>query len=106
MQIIEAWPDENGKSSNLDIYLNWNEIERDHCRCRIRDALGSNRIMSLSSRQFKLLERSLERLFAEKSHWQISDQEILGQFELITEHVSPISLETAIESYNKKRKLN
>ena len=32
------------ETSNLDIYLNWIEIERDHCRCRIRDALEATEL--------------------------------------------------------------
>ena len=50
-EIIKAWPDENGISSNPEIFHNWIEIERDHCRTRIRYALGYDRIEALSERQ-------------------------------------------------------
>ena len=39
-EIIRAWPDKDGNSSNPEIYNNWIELERDHCRSRIRHALG------------------------------------------------------------------
>ena len=105
-EIIKAWPDENGISSNPEVFHNWIEIERDHCRTRIRYALGYDRIEALSERQYRLLEKSLERLFSEKSHWKITDEEIMGKYELVTEHMSPLSVETAIENYQKRQKMN
>ena len=66
-EIIKAWPDEDGNSSNPEIYNNWIELERDHCRSRIRHALSIAKIEALSDRQYRLLENALEKLFARKS---------------------------------------
>ena len=48
-----------------------------NCITRIHLALGVERIEGLSDKQYKLLENSLEELFARKSHWEITDEEIL-----------------------------
>ena len=105
-EIIKAWPDENGTSSNPELYYNWIEMERDHCRARVRYALGITRIEALSDRQYRLLENSLEELFATKSHWEITNEEIFGKYELVTEYMSPLSQEIAIQIYEKRKKLN
>ena len=105
-EIIKAWPDEDGKSSNPEVYNNWIEIERDHCRSRIRHALGLAKIEALSDRQYRLLENSLEKLFARKSHWKITDKEILGQYEIVTEYISPLSVEAYVDAFKRREKLN
>ena len=105
-EIIKAWPDENGISSNPEVFHNWIEIERDHCRTRIRYALGYDRIEALSERQYRLLEKSLERLFSEKSHWQITDEEIIGKYEIVTEYMSPLNVENYVEALKKREKLH
>jgi len=105
-EIIEAWPDENGNSSNPELYYNWIEMERDHCRARVRYALGIKRIEALSDRQYRLLENSLEELFASKSHWEITNEEIFGKYELVTEYMSPLSQEVAVQNYERRKKLN
>ena len=64
------------------------------------------RIEGLSDRQHKLLENSLERLFARKSHWKITDKEILGQYEIVTEYMSPRSIETYVDAFKKREKLH
>ncbi len=81
-------------------------MERDHCRARVRYALGITRIEALSDRQYRLLENSLEELFATKSHWEITNEEIFGKYELVTEYMSPLSQEIAIQNYEKRKKLN
>ena len=105
-EIIKAWPDEDGKSSNPEVYNNWIEIERDHGRSRIRHALGLAKIEALSDRQYRLLEKSLEKLFARKSHWKITDKEILGQYEIVTEYISPLSVEAYVDAFKRREKLN
>ena len=105
-EIIKAWPDENGNSSNPEIYNNWIELERDHCRTRIRHALGIVKIEALSDRQYRLLENSLEELFARKSHWEITDEEILGKYEIVTEYMSPLSVENYVEALKNREKLH
>ena len=105
-EIIKAWPDEDGNSSNPEIYNNWIELERDHCRSRIRHALGIVKIEALSDRQYRLLENSLEELFARKSHWEITDEEILGKYEIVTEYMSPLSVEAYVDALKKREKLH
>ena len=105
-EIIRAWPDEGGNSSNPELYNHWIEMERDHCRARIRYALGLHRIEGLSDRQYKLLENSLEKLFARKSHWEITDEEILGQYEIVTEYMSALSVENYVKALKNREKLH
>ena len=105
-EIIKAWPDESGVSSNPEVYYKWIAIERDHCIARIHYALGSERIEALSDRQYKLLENSLEELFARKSHWKITDEEILGKYEIVTEYMSPLSVENYVEALKNREKLH
>ena len=105
-EIIKAWPDKDGRSSNPEVYENWIEMERDHCRSRIRQALGIAKIEALSDRQYRLLENSLEELFARKSHWKITDEEILGKYEMVTEYLSPINVENYVEALKNRGKLH
>ena len=105
-EIIKAWPDENGVSSNPEVYHKWIGMERDHCMTRIRYALGLKRIEGLSDRQHKLLENSLEKLFARKYHWKITDEEILGQYEIVTEYMSPLSVENYVKALKNREKLH
>ena len=105
-EIIKAWPDKDGVSSNPEVYNKWIGMERDHCMTRIRYALGLERIEGLSDRQYKLLEKLLEKLFARKSHWEITDEEILGQYEIVTEYMSPLSVETYVDALKKREKLH
>ena len=105
-EIIKAWPDKDGVSSNPEVYHKWIGMERDHCMTRIRYALGLERIEGLSDRQHKLLENSLEELFARKSHWEITDEEILGQYKIVTEYMSPIYVENYVDAVKNRDKLN
>ena len=34
-----------------------------------------------------------------KSHWLITNEEIFGKYELVTEYMSPLSQEIAVENY-------
>jgi len=105
-EIIKAWPDRDGVSSNPEVYHKWISMERDHCITRIQFALGRERIEALSDKQYKLLENSLEELFARKSHWEITDEEILGKYEIITEYMSPLSVENYVEAVKNRGKLH
>ena len=105
-EIIKAWPDRDGVSSNPEVYHKWISMERDHCITRIQFALGRERIEALSDKQYKLLENSLEELFARKSHWEITDEEILGKYEIVTEYISPLSVENYVEALKNRGKLH
>ena len=69
-------------------------------------ALGHDRVDRLSEKQLNLLNNALYRLKASKSVFDITLEEIVGQYELVTEHISPRSLEIAAENYKKRQKMN
>ena len=105
-EIIEAWPDEQGNSSNPEIYEAWIERERRYDARIIQNALGRDRILALTEKQKELLEERLARLLTKKDITLISDDEILGQYELVTEHFLPQGAEEIVNAYNKRQKLN
>ena len=104
--IIEAWPDDRGQSANPELFESWIERERRYDARIIQNALGLDRIHALSERQKNLLDRNLSELLRSKDITQVSDAEIVGRYELITEHVSPIRLEAAVEDYKRRQKMN
>ena len=104
--IIEAWPDDRGQSANPELFESWIERERRYDARIIQNALGVDRIHALSERQKNLLDRNLSELLRSKDITQVSDAEIVGRYELITEHVSPIRLEAAVEDYKRRQKMN
>ena len=105
-QLIAAWPDEHGSSSNPEIFDAWIERERRYDARIIQNALGRDRILALTERQKERLEDCLARLITKKDITLISDDEILGQYELVTEHFLPHGSEDIIDDYNKRQKLN
>ena len=105
-QLITAWPDEKGCSSNPEIYAAWLERERRYDARIIQNALGRDRILALTEKQKELLEERLARLLTKKDITLISDDEILGQYELVTEHFLPHGAEETINAYNRRQKLN
>ena len=61
---------------------------------RILKALGDQRLQATSARQRRLMDRAYSRLLEERGSLEkITDEEIVGIYELITEEVSPIELE-------------
>jgi len=104
--IIKAWPDEKGHSSNTELFESWIERERRYDARIIQNALGIDRIRALSERQKNLLDRNLGELLRRKDITEVSDAEIVGRYELITQHVSPISLEVAVEDFKRRQKMN
>ena len=105
-EIIEAWPDEQGNSSNPEIYEAWIERERRYDARIIQNALGRDRILALTEKQKEWLEDCLARLLTKKDITLISDDEILGQYELVTEHFLQHGSEEIIDAYNKRQKMN
>jgi len=105
-EIIEAWPDEQGDSSNPDIYEAWIERERRYDARIIQNALGRDRILALTKNQKEWLEERLARLLTKKDTTLISDDEILGQYELVTENFLPHGVEKVVNAFNKRQKLN
>jgi len=104
--ILKAWPDDEGRSRNPELFESWIERERRYDARIIQNALGRDRILALSERQKSLLDRNLSELLRSKDITQVSDAEILGRYELITEHISPLCLEVAVEDYKRRQKMN
>ena len=105
-QLIAAWPDENGYSSNPEIYDAWLERERRYDARIIQNALGRERILALTLKQKEWLEDCLARLLTKKDITLISDDEILGQYQLVTEHFLPHGVEEIVDHSKKRHKLN
>jgi hypothetical protein len=60
---------------------------------RVSKVLGPERVSALSTRQDKMLSQAYFRRLKGDPEGQISDAEILGQYELVVEHTSPIAYE-------------
>ena len=105
-EIIKAWPDENGVSSNPEIYDQWIFSQNQYFVDKVYIALGKKRIDSLSEKQRKLLNNALYRLKASKSVFDITLEEIVGQYEIVTEYMSPLSVENYVEALKNREKLH
>jgi len=105
-KLLAAWPDEHGISCNPELYNAWLERTRRYDARIIQNALGQERILALSDRQKSVLEKNYQKLLSERDITDISDAEILGRYELITEHVSPLSTEVLVAEYRKCGKVH
>ena len=105
-ELIKAWPDENGVSSNPEIYDQWIFSQNQYFVDKVYIALGHDRVDRLSKKQLALLNNALHRLKTSKSVFDITLEEIVGQYEIVTEYMSPLSVEKAVENYRKKQKMN
>ena len=105
-KLLAAWPDENGVSRNPDLYDAWLERTRRYDARIIQNALGHERILALTDKQKVLLEKNYQKLLSEKDITDVSDVEILGQYELITEHISPSGTEEIVAAYRKRKQLH
>ena len=101
--LIKAWPDENGETSDPDTYFNWLKKQRRYFAGVVWHALGRAKIEALSERQKNLLNNALERLLRKKTVFEITDAEILGQYEMITEYVSPLWQEKVVSEFYEKQ---
>lgn len=104
--IIAAWPDENGVSSNPEVIERWLMMEHQYFVDKVHFALGTNRIDALTERQAKILNRRLEDLKNKRCVFDITYEEIEGQYELVTEHISPAILEDAVRLYRRKKDMH
>ena len=73
--------------------MNNEEMQVKEFSKRILKALGQKRLQELSPRQEHHLDVSLTRLLDKKPLDQITDAEILGSYEVIVDHVSPLAYE-------------
>ena len=60
---------------------------------RVADVLGDEKVSALSDRQDKTLERCLKRLLDKKPVEEVTDDEIVGQYELVVYYLSPLAYE-------------
>ena len=60
---------------------------------RVADVLGDEKVSALSDRQDKTLERCLKRLLDKKPAEEVTDYEIVGQYELVVYYLSPLAYE-------------
>ena len=56
---------------------------------RVADVLGDEKVSALSDRQDNTLVRSLKRLLDKKPVEEITDDEIVGQYEVVVYYFSP-----------------
>lgn len=103
-RLIAAWPDENGNSTDPDALRRWDDRQNQYLSEQVFQALGKVRIDALSARQKRFLNCALERLKDRKSVFEITEQEILGQYELVTEYLAPIELEVAVKKHKRRHK--
>ena len=104
--IIAAWPDDEGKSAHPEVYNEWIERCRRYDARVIQNALGVERILGLTEKQKKLLELSLEKLLSKKDITEVSDEEILGRYVLITKHVAPAWVDETVKNIKARQKLH
>ena len=105
-EIIKAWPDEDGNSSNPQVFDKWIFNQNQYFIDNVYIALGTDRVDSLSEKQWRLLNKALYRLKLSKSVFDITLAEIVGQYEIVTEYMSPLSVETYVDTLNRRERLN
>ena len=105
-EIIKAWPDEDGNSSNPEVFDKWIFNQNQYFIDKVYIALGNDRVDSLSEKQWKLLNKALYRLKLSKSVFDITLEEIVGQYEIVTEYMSPLSVETYVDALKRRERLN
>ena len=82
-ELIIAWPDENGHSSNPKLFEQWEQSERLADAQVIQDALGADRIHALSQSQVALLEQVYVEILYHKHRTEISEIEIIKLYEQV-----------------------
>ena len=82
--LIRAWPDENGVSSDPETYAAWIRAQREHAGKFIGMALGKKRLESLTEEQSKQLFDVYQMLLEERI-LEIGDDEIIAHYEIVTQ---------------------
>lgn len=83
--LIRAWPDENGVSSDPETYAAWIRAQREHAGKFIGMALGKKRLESLTEEQSKQLYDVYQKLLEERIISEIGDDEIIAHYEIVTQ---------------------
>ena len=70
-------------------------LQNNEYSVKVGKALGDQRLQSTTARQRRLMDNALLELLEEEEGnlEKISDQEIIGIYEMVTEIVSPIEIE-------------
>jgi hypothetical protein len=79
-------------------------VPNDYSR-KILDSLGYERLKKISLRQARFLDRNFDELIEKRSLNDISSDEIIGVYEIITEHVAPIEVELIGGYYEENNEL-
>ena len=81
----------------IDNFLNEETLakvrEQSECLKMNKLVLGDDKVLALSDRQDAALGRSLKRLLERKPAEEVTDEEIVGQYELVVYHLSPLVYE-------------
>ena len=83
--LIRAWPDENGVSSDPETYAAWIRAQREHAGKFIGMALGKKRLESLTEEQSKQIYDVYQKLLEESVISEIGDDEIIAHYEIVTQ---------------------
>ncbi len=79
-------------------------VPNDYSR-KISDSLGYERLKKISLRQARFLDNNFDELIEKRSLSDISSDEIIGVYEIITEHVAPIEVELIGGYYEENNEL-
>ena len=79
-------------------------VPNDYSR-KISDSLGYERLKKISLRQARFLDKNYDELMEKRSLDNISCEEIIGVYEIITEHVAPIEIELIGGYYEENNEL-
>ena len=79
-------------------------VPNDYSR-KISDSLGYERLKKISLRQARFLDNNFDELIEKRSLNDISSDEIIGIYEIITEHVAPIEVELIGGYYEENNEL-
>ena len=104
--VVKASPDDCCVSSDPYTYKDWIEKENRHFVRLVNKVLGADRLNSLSEKQRGLLDASFKKLLECKSLFDITEDEILGEYEMITVYVAPIELELAWKVFVENKSNN
>lgn len=84
----------------------WLERERRYNARIVQYALGIDRILGLSSEQKRLLENAYADLLMKKDITEISDGEILAEYEIVTGHLVPDWSDDCVTRDNHPQKIH
>ena len=105
-QLILAWPDDSGHSGNPALFDAWVERERRYNGRVFQYALGIDRILGLSKEQKRLLENAYADLLVKKDITEISDGEILAEYEIVTGYLMPDWADDCVARNNQPQKVH